>query len=217
MSLLNPINIFFGPGSVFNIPAIASGIKSELNDLAGTVRITGRDFLERRFPLYIPAIFRTPQEMAIYERYMYETLKVSEESIQSGNSPFAAIVVDPDGKIISRAHNTVPKSKDPSAHAEMNAVRAACKKLHLFWLTGYTVYTTNEPCPMCFSLLNWARIDRMVYGQPVSFAKKYGFNEDDSSIRKRSKTKIKIVPNILPNEVALQFQKWSRRQDKVLY
>lgn len=217
MSLLNPINIFFGPKSVFNIPAIASGIKSELCDVAETVRATGLDFLERRFPLYVPAMFRTPQEMATHEKYMRETLNISEESIQSGNSPFAAMVVDPAGKIIARGHNTVATSLDPTAHAEINAIRSACTALKSFWLAGCTVYTTNEPCPMCFSALHWARISCVVYGQPVSFVKQFGFNEDDSSIRKPSETKIRIVPGILPDGVARQFEKWHQRQDKVLY
>ncbi len=83
------------------------------------------------------------------ESFMQEALKVSEQRIRSENSPFAAVVVK-DGKVISRAHNTVVTETDPTAHAEMTAIRRACKDLGRFHLEDCTLYTTNEPCPMCF-------------------------------------------------------------------
>jgi len=140
------------------------------------------------------------------EDYMREALKISEESINGGNSPFAAIIVNKEGEIVGRGHNSVVTDYDPTAHAETNAIRDACKRLKRFWLEECTLYTTNEPCPMCFSMVHWARIKRMVYGQPVSFAAKYGFHEDVATDRKECE--MEITGDILKDEIEKLFEKW---------
>lgn len=90
--------------------------------------------------------------------------------------PFGAIVVQ-DGKIVGRGHNTVTRTADPTAHAEINAIRDACRYLGSFQLTGCTVYTTCEPCPMCLGALYWARPDSVYFAALRSDAAAAGFDD----------------------------------------
>ena len=97
------------------------------------------------------------------EKYMAEALKEAEKSANFDEVPVGAVVVK-DGKIIARGHNLREKSKDPTAHAEIVAIRKACKKLNSWRLEGCTIYVTIEPCSMCAGTLLWTRIQRIVYG-----------------------------------------------------
>ncbi len=90
--------------------------------------------------------------------------------------PFGAMIVQ-GGKIVAAAHNTVLRTNDPTSHAEVNAIRKASEKLGRFDLSGCTIYSTTEPCPMCFSAIHWARIDKVVYSTTIQDVKKLGFNE----------------------------------------
>ena len=91
--------------------------------------------------------------------------------------PFGACIVKGD-EIIAVAHNTVLKNQDPTCHAEMNAIRLACKELDNHVLTGCELYTTAEPCPMCLSAIYWARLDKIYVGVDKVIAAKYGFDDD---------------------------------------
>jgi len=159
-----------------------------------------------------------------YEKLMRETLKVSDESIDSGNSPFAALVVDNAGKIISKGHNCVVTDSDPTQHAEMVAIRRACNKLgyhnskdnkRVIFLDKYTLVTTNEPCPMCNSAVRWSGIKRIVYGQPVEFAVKYGFNEDIKD--KRTNKGVEVISGVLMDEIKERFDRWFANPKHVIY
>ncbi len=113
-----------------------------------------------------------------------EPNKVMQLAIQSAltgiqnkeGGPFGACVAQ-GTKIISVAHNTVLKDRDPTCHAEMNAIRQACKKLGTHSLEGYELYTTAEPCPMCLSAIYWARLDKIHVGVERDIAAKYGFDD----------------------------------------
>ncbi len=94
--------------------------------------------------------------------------------------PFGACIVK-DGEIISVAHNTVLRDHDPTKHAEINAIIKASQELKNHDLSGCVIYSTTEPCPMCFSAIHWANIDHIVYGTDISDVKKLGFNELDIS------------------------------------
>ena len=97
------------------------------------------------------------------EKYMSLALKEAEKSALADEVPVGAIIVK-DGKVISRGHNLREKSNDPTAHAEIVAIRKACKKFGSWRLVGCTMYVTIEPCSMCAGTLLWSRIDKIVYG-----------------------------------------------------
>jgi len=101
----------------------------------------------------------------------------AKKGIQKGEGgPFGAVITYK-GKIISKAHNTVLRDKNPLNHAEMNAIRLAVKKGKTPFLKNYEIYSTTEPCPMCFSAIHWARLKRVTYSTQIKDAKKLGFNE----------------------------------------
>ena len=99
------------------------------------------------------------------------------EGIELGHGgPFGAVIVK-DGKVISRAHNMVLANNDPTAHGEIQAIRAACKRLNTFDLTGCEIYTTGYPCPMCFCAILWSNIDRVYYGCNIADTEIIGFRD----------------------------------------
>lgn len=132
--------------------------------------------------------------------------------------PFGAVVVK-DGKIIGEGSNRVTSSHDPSAHAEIVAIRNACQQLQSFQLTGCTLYTSCEPCPMCLGAIYWARPERIVYACRHSDAAEVGF--DDSFIyeeleRPQSERSIPAVQML--REAGLEaFQTWERKTNRVNY
>ena len=91
--------------------------------------------------------------------------------------PFGAVIVR-DGEVIAEAHNTVTSENDPTAHAEMNAIRAACAKLGTFRLEGCEIYASGEPCPMCLAAIYWARLDRIYYANRQEDAHRIGFSDE---------------------------------------
>jgi guanine deaminase len=109
--------------------------------------------------------------------------------------PFGAVIVR-NGKIIARGHNTVLASNDPTRHAEVNAIRAASKKLNRFNLSGCLIYSSTEPCPMCFSAIHWARLSKIVYSTTIADVKRLGFNElaiSNQTLKKLGKTSVKLI------------------------
>lgn len=103
----------------------------------------------------------------------------AEEGIKKGEGgPFGAVIVDKDGNIISNGNNRVIMEKDPTAHAEISAIREACKKLNTYDLSEYILYTSCEPCPMCLSAIIWANIKKVYYGCTKEDAGKIGFRDD---------------------------------------
>lgn len=112
-----------------------------------------------------------------HEKFMEVALKSAKEGIRRNEGgPFGACITR-HGKIIAFAHNTVLVDKDPTCHAEINAIRIACRVLNTPFLRDCTVYSTTEPCPMCFSAIHWAQCKDIVYGTPISAVKELGFNE----------------------------------------
>lgn len=91
--------------------------------------------------------------------------------------PFGAVIVDSNYNVIAVASNTVLKDNDPTAHAEINAIRKACKKLNTHDLTGYKIYATGYPCPMCLSAIIWSNIKEVYYGTNLNDAEKIGFRD----------------------------------------
>lgn len=150
--------------------------------------------------------------------FMSRAIQLSIESANKGTGPFGAVIVK-DNKIISEGFNTVTSTNDPTSHAEISAIRNACKNLNNFSLKGYELYTTCEPCSMCLSAIYWARIDKIYYANTRSDAQKIDF--DDSFIYEELKKNIKErkIPMIqmMRNEALIAFELWDKKTDKVKY
>ena len=114
---------------------------------------------------------------------MNKFMNIAKQNAERGikekeGGPFGAVIVDKDGKIIANWNNQVLKQNDPTAHAEMVAIRNACKKLEKYDLSGYTLYTSCEPCPMCLSAIIWSNIKEVYYGCTKKDAGEIGFRDD---------------------------------------
>jgi len=150
---------------------------------------------------------------------MRRAIALSLENVRSGRGgPFAAVVVR-GGEIIGEGTNQVTSSNDPSAHAEMLAVRAACRRLEHFQLAGCEIYTSCEPCPMCLGLIYWARPDKVYYANTAEDAAAIGF--DDSRIYRElaSPPAARSIPmmQMLRHEALAAFRAWDAKPDKVRY
>ena len=116
--------------------------------------------------------------MSVPDTFMREAIRLSFETMRNNTGgPFGAVVVK-DGKIIARGFNRVISTNDPTAHAEIVAIREACKTLKDFQLTGCEIYTSCEPCPMCMSAIYWARPDKVYYANSKVDAANIGFDDD---------------------------------------
>ncbi|WP_036913730.1 MULTISPECIES: nucleoside deaminase [unclassified Prevotella] len=149
---------------------------------------------------------------------MREAIRLANESVKNGGGPFGAVVVK-DGEIVAGSANSVTVDNDPTAHAEVNAIRKACRKLGTFDLTGCTIYTSCEPCPMCLGAIYWAHIERIYYGnnrkdaREIDFADDFIYDEMDKPLENRS---VPIIP-MLRDEALETFRLWSEKTDKVEY
>jgi len=153
------------------------------------------------------------------QKFMREVIRLSIENIRSGKGgPFAALVVK-DGMIIARGTNIVTSANDPTAHAEVVAIREACKTLGTFQLDGCEIYASCEPCPMCLGAIYWARPERVFYGNTKQDAAEINF--DDSLIYEElsKKTGNRSIPmvQILHEEALAAFKVWKEKSDKVEY
>jgi guanine deaminase len=151
--------------------------------------------------------------------FMARAIELSIANVRSGNGgPFAAIVVK-DGQIIAEGTNCVTTTNDPTAHAEVVAIREACKKLRTFELKDCDFYTSCEPCPMCLGAIYWARPRQVYFGNTAADAANVGF--DDSFIyqeiaRPHSQRKIPMS-QMMADEALGAFRAWSAKDDKVRY
>jgi len=151
--------------------------------------------------------------------YMRLAIEEARKNIQTlDGGPFGACIVK-SGKVLAVARNTVLK-KDATCHAEVNAIRRVSKKLKTYDLSGCIIYSTTEPCPMCFSAIHWARIDSVIFGTHITDAKKIGFNELSISAKKMKslgKSRVKIFSKFLIKECRELFKDWSALKNKKLY
>jgi guanine deaminase len=155
----------------------------------------------------------------VHKRCMTRAIELSLENVRSGRGgPFAAVVAK-DGKIIAEGANCVTSTNDPTAHAEIVAIRAASRVLKNFELTGCDVYTTCEPCPMCLGAIYWARPARVFYANLASDAAAVGF--DDAEIYAEfklpnSERRILMIP-LLREDALRAFRAWQEKADKQPY
>ncbi len=152
-------------------------------------------------------------------QFMQKAIALSQENVHSGKGgPFGAIIVK-EGKIIAQGQNQVTSTNDPTAHAEIVAIREACRILETFQLSGCELYTSCEPCPMCLGAIYWARLDKVYYANTKVDAAQIGF--DDQFIYEELKLPLtqRHLPMIqlMPQEASIAFQGWVEKTDKVEY
>lgn len=156
--------------------------------------------------------------MSIHEEFMQLAIDLSVESVKNNGGPFGAVIVKA-GKIIAKSSNSVTVDNDPTAHAEVNTIRKAAKALNTFDLSGCTIYTSCEPCPMCLGAIYWSRIDKIYFANTKLDAKEIGF--DDSfiydEIDKPYKNRTVETVQILRDKALIAFQNWSQKTDKTEY
>lgn len=151
-------------------------------------------------------------------RFMQMAIDLSVENVANGGGPFGAVIVR-DGEVIATGVNRVTATNDPTAHAEVSAIRAACAAVGDFKLTGCTVYSSCEPCPMCLSALYWAGVARILYGNTKADAKAIDFDDSfiyDEIARDYSERSIPCV-NFMRNEALAAFRTWTAKPDKIAY
>lgn len=156
----------------------------------------------------------TPQDM----RFMEMAAQIAEDNVDRGGGPFGAVIVR-DGEVIATGANSVTLTNDPTAHAEVNAIREACRKLNDFSLRGCVVYSSCEPCPMCLSALYWAGVSRIYYGNTQDDADAIDFS-DKFIYRELERPKIqRAIPCIhIKNASTIKaFEKWAGKADKTVY
>jgi len=152
-------------------------------------------------------------------QYMQEAIRLAEDGVRSNRGgPFGCVVVQR-GQIVGRGNNQVTSTNDPTAHAEVTAIRAACRQLGTFQLTDCELYTSCEPCPMCLAAIYWARIPEVYYGNTRADAAAIGF--DDAFIYDQ----VPLAPDqrtvkmqaFMREESLGAFREWSAKTDKVRY
>lgn len=157
---------------------------------------------------------------SFHEKFMRVALKEAYLGIKrERGGPFGCCIVK-NNKVITKSHNKVLKTNDPTAHAEINAIKKASKLLKRFSLKGCTLYTTTEPCPMCFSAIHWAQINEVIYGTGISDVRRLGFNELNISaknMKKLGQSKVKITSGILINECKNLLSFWKKSPPKKIY
>ena len=153
------------------------------------------------------------------EIFMRRAIQLSLEKMEQGSGgPFGAVVVK-DGAIIAEGWNRVTSINDPTAHAEIVAIRAACTALGRFSLHDCEIYTSCEPCPMCLAAVYWARLERIYYANTRADAARIGFDDDLLYRELAAPIAARHLPMIrlLPDEARLAFEAWERKPDKTPY
>jgi len=152
-------------------------------------------------------------------KFMLAAISAANQGIEKGQTPFGACVVM-GGKIIARSHNQVWKRNDITAHAEILALRAACRRTHSLDLSGAVIFSTCEPCPMCFGACHWAKVSSIVYGARIADAKNYGFHElsiPSDAMRRLGKSRLRLIGPVLPEACVSLFAKWRSKAMSTAY
>lgn len=153
------------------------------------------------------------------EAFMREAIALSLSNINTCNGgPFGAVIVK-NGEIIARGANNVTSTNDPTAHAEVVAIRQACERLQTFQLTGCEIYASCEPCPMCLGAIYWARLDKLYYANTktdaaaINFDDKFIYEELEKPLEQRTL----FTRQLLRDEALEAFKKWSQMDEKIEY
>lgn len=149
---------------------------------------------------------------------MRRAIELSKMSVQNGGGPFGAVIAC-NGKIVAEGSNCVTIDCDPTAHAEVSTIRKACKALKTFDLSGCEIYTSCEPCPMCFGAIYWAHLDKIYMGNDRKDAAKIGFDDDFiyQEIALTPEKREKPSEILLRDEALEAFRMWEEKEDKTEY
>ena len=154
------------------------------------------------------------------EKYMLKAVEEGRAGCAEGQGgPFGAVIVK-DGEILAASHNTVLKDNDPTRHAEIRAISDASGKLGNYDLSGCDIYTTTEPCPMCFAAIHWAKISRLFYGTDIEDVRKLGFSEltiPVSHMKEKGGSPVEINRGFLRDKCKELLQYWQTLPNKQVY
>ena len=152
------------------------------------------------------------------KQYLRRAIALAKENIDLGGGPFGAVIVK-DGEILSESGNRVTANNDPTAHAEVMAIRKACSRLGTFSLDGCSIYSSCEPCPMCLGAIYWAGIKRVIYGAIDSDAAKIDFSDkfiyDEIALPREQRSV--VFRQALHEEALMPFRYWEEKTDKITY
>ena len=149
---------------------------------------------------------------------MRRAIALSEESVKNGGGPFGAVIAR-NGEIVAEAANRVTLDHDPTAHAEVSAIRLASRKLGTFNLSGCDIYTSCEPCPMCLGAIYWAHLDNIYYANNREDAANIGFDDDFiyNEMALKPSERSKNMELLLPNVAITAFKMWEEKVEKTEY
>lgn len=156
--------------------------------------------------------------MDLKQNWMNRAIELSKENVANGGGPFGAVIVK-NGKIVGEGANRVTASNDPTAHAEVVAIRNACQNLQTFELDDCEIYTSCEPCPMCLSAIYWSHISKIYYGNTKKDAAEINFDDDFiyQEIPKAPQERKIPMLQLSRSEALKAFQLWTEKVDKVTY
>jgi guanine deaminase len=156
----------------------------------------------------------------LHPEFMRRAIREARRNLRTPQGgPFGACIVR-QGEILAVSHNTVLGRNDATCHAEVNAIRVASRKLGRFDLSGCEIYSTTEPCPMCFSAIHWARISRLVYGTCIADVQALGFNElavPNALMKRKSHSPVMIIAGFLLEECTALLRDWDALPVKPVY
>jgi guanine deaminase len=150
---------------------------------------------------------------------MQLAIDICRQGLAAGQSPFGCAIAR-DGELLACSHNTVLATTDITAHAEVNAIRAACRQTGNILLEGAIVATTCEPCPMCMAALHWARVDMVYFGASIADAAVAGFNElqlPAGELLRLGGSNLKLIPGVLTQECKQLFAEWNANPKRTVY
>ena len=157
------------------------------------------------------------QPNPVFMRRAIEEAQAHLPAMEGG--PFGVCLVRGD-EVLAVAHNTVLKDLDPTCHGEINAIRLAARKLQSYDLTGCEIYSTTEPCPMCFAAIHWARIGRLIYGTAIIEVARLGFNEltlGSRQMQELGRSPVAIYPGFLADACRQLLADWARMPGRQVY
>jgi guanine deaminase len=148
--------------------------------------------------------------MTMHDEFLKMSIDLACTSVDQGQTPFGSVIVK-NKQVIASTHNLVWKTTDPTAHAEVNAIREACKRIGSIDLSGCILYSSCEPCPMCFSAIHWAKLDAVYFSARIKHAQDAGFNElsiPNEEMKKLGGSPLKIIADLLPDLANVPFKKF---------
>jgi tRNA(Arg) A34 adenosine deaminase TadA len=150
--------------------------------------------------------------------FMMRAIQLSEESVKNGGGPFGAVIAK-DNELIAEASNCVTIENDPTAHAEVSAIRRATKKLGIYDLSGCQIYTSCEPCPMCLGAIYWAHLDKIYYANDRKDAARIGFDDDFIYQELELQPQYRKLPSeiFMADQARKAFDMWMEKADKTEY